>query len=60
MDLRHRDQILEGMGLTDQDLLDFVEVRGREVQFMRRVWEEVDSILNAMRFPRPDSTSGER
>ena len=44
-----RDRILENLGLVDQDLLDFVEVNGRDVQFMRGVWEEVDSIITEAR-----------
>ena len=47
--LEERDEILARMGLEDQDLLTFVEIRGREVQFMRKIWEEVDSILQDMR-----------
>jgi len=47
--LEERDEILARMGLEDQDLLTFVEIRGREVQVMRKIWEEVDSILQDMR-----------
>ena len=47
--LERRDQILESLGLDEDDLLDFVEARGRDIQFMRRVWEEVDSIMTERR-----------
>lgn len=47
--LEARDRILTGLGLTDEDLLRFVERRGRDVQFMRRVWEEVDSLMTSRR-----------
>lgn len=47
--LQERDRILADLGLVDQDLLDFVEVRGRDIQFMRRVWEEIDSVITVMR-----------
>lgn len=47
--LEDRDELLASLGLEDDDLLNFIEVRGKEVQFMRRVWEEVDSILQTMR-----------
>jgi hypothetical protein len=47
--LEERNRILADLGLVDQDLLDFVEVRGRDIQFMRRVWEEIDSIITVMR-----------
>jgi hypothetical protein len=35
--LEERDRILEEMGLVEEDLLKFVESRGRDLQFMRRV-----------------------
>ena len=47
--LERRDQILENLGLDEEDLLNFVEARGRDIQFMRRVWEEVDSIMTERR-----------
>lgn len=47
--LERRDQILENLGLDEEDLLNFVEKRGRDIQFMRRVWEEVDSIMTERR-----------
>lgn len=47
--LERRDQILGNLGLDEEDLLDFVEARGRDIQFMRRVWEEVDSIMTERR-----------
>jgi hypothetical protein len=47
--LERRDQILENLGLSEEDLLNFVEARGRDIQFMRRVWEEVDSIMTERR-----------
>jgi hypothetical protein len=47
--LEARDRILGGLGLTEEDLLQFVDRRGRDVQFMRRVWEEVDSIMTSRR-----------
>jgi hypothetical protein len=47
--LEERNRILAGLGLTEEDLLQFVDRRGRDVQFMRRVWEEVDSIMTSRR-----------
>jgi len=46
-----RDQVLYGLELEENDILKFVEVYGEDVQFMRRVWEEVDSIMTARRTP---------
>ncbi len=57
--LEERDELLATLGLQDEDLLRFVEVWGRDVQFMRRVWEEVDSILQSMReMPRAPDPRG--
>jgi len=49
LSLDDRDRILTDLGLEEEDLLHFVEARGRDVQFMRRVWEEVDSIMTERR-----------
>jgi hypothetical protein len=56
--LEDRDRILEDRGLREEDLLNFVEFRGRDVQFMRRVWEEVDSVISSKR--RPPDPPGQR
>jgi hypothetical protein len=57
--LERRDRILGELGLAEEDLLHFVEVRGRDVQFMRRVWEEVDSIMTERRgIPVPPGLRG--
>jgi len=47
--LEDRDRILGEMDLREEHLLDFVEAKGRDVQFMRSVWEEVDSLLTSRR-----------
>jgi len=44
-----RDRVLQELGLTEDDLIHFIEVHGRDAQFMRRVWEEVDSIITEKR-----------
>lgn len=51
MNLPVRNQILDRLGTEEEDLLQFVEVHGTDVQFMRRLWEEVDSIMEARRRP---------
>jgi hypothetical protein len=59
MTLEARDRVLEELGLTEDELIHFVEVNGRDVQFMRRVWEEVDSIITEKRgLPTPPSQRG--
>lgn len=51
MSLATRNQILDRLELEEEDLLHFVEVHGTEVQYMRSLWEEVDSIMDARRRP---------
>jgi len=59
LSLETRDRVLQELGLTEEDLLSFVEANGRDVQFMRRVWEEVDSIMTEKRgLPEPPSQRG--
>jgi hypothetical protein len=59
LSLETRDRVLQELGLTEEDLLRFVEVNGRDVQFMRRVWEEVDSLMTEKRgLPAPSTPVG--
>jgi hypothetical protein len=44
-----RDQILQDLGLTPEDLLTFVEVHGENVGFMFEIWEEVDARFRELR-----------
>ncbi len=44
-----RDSILDALGLTEEDLLQFVEVRGRNADLMKGVWEQVDSLMRENR-----------
>jgi hypothetical protein len=50
-----RDRILAELGLTPEDLLEFVETHGRDVQYMLEVWEEVDRNLETRRNAVSDS-----
>ena len=43
------DRILAEQGLTDQDLLDFVEAWGRDPVFMENLWTEVDDRMRESR-----------
>jgi hypothetical protein len=47
IDAQSRDSVLQSMGLTEEDLLHFVEVRGRNPQLMEGIWEQVDSLMRA-------------
>ena len=40
-----RAEVLERNGVTVEDLGRFVEVHGRDVEFMRDVWNEVEALL---------------
>ena len=47
--LEERDRILAELGLTPEDLIEFVEAHGRDLPFMQEVWEEVDHNLESQR-----------
>jgi hypothetical protein len=53
-----RERILSEQGVTQDELFTFIEVHGKEVEYMRDVWNEIEERLNEMR-TEPDS-SGER
>ena len=38
-----RDSILAVYDVTDQDLLDFVEIHGEDIEFMRDLWTEIEA-----------------
>lgn len=42
-------EILEARGVTEADLLDYVDVHGARLQFMVEVWAEIDDTLRALR-----------
>jgi antitoxin (DNA-binding transcriptional repressor) of toxin-antitoxin stability system len=44
-----RDSILTSHGITEQDLLAFVERHGRDVPMISEVWDSVDSKLRQRR-----------
>lgn len=44
-----RQRVLQDHGVTREDLLQFVEVHGQRVEFMRSVWDEVDERLRRAR-----------
>jgi hypothetical protein len=53
--LEERDRILEELSLTPEDLVDFVEAHGRDMDYMQKVWEEVDDNLETRRNAASDS-----
>ena len=42
-------EILESNGVTEADLLDYVDVHGARLEFMVEVWAEIDDTLRALR-----------
>jgi enamine deaminase RidA (YjgF/YER057c/UK114 family) len=59
--LAERDRVLQELGLTPEDLEEFVELHGTDPTFMYEVWEEVDTRFREMRStppppPRSDSS----
>ena len=55
---RERDRILEEHGVTEDELLAFVEAHGDDPTYMESVWSEVESRMDALQEPgrvRPDS-----
>ena len=40
-----RDSILAVYGVTGEDLLEFVDIRGEDVEFMRDLWAEIEGRL---------------
>lgn len=44
-----RAEILAANGVTEADLLEYVDVHGARVQFMVEVWAEIDDTLRSLR-----------
>lgn len=44
IDVATKDRLLEELGVTEDDLLRFVEVWGTDFELMQSVWQEVDSL----------------
>ncbi len=50
-------EILEAKGVTEADLLEYVDVHGARVQFMVEVWAEIDDTLRSLRTEQPAPAS---
>lgn len=46
-----RERVLAEHGVTEEDLLSFVEVHGRRIGFMSEVWSEVEERLEVREVP---------
>ena len=51
---QERERLLERHGIEPEDLLHFVEVHGRDVEFMSELWLEIDQKVNE-----PTAAAGE-
>lgn len=40
-----RDRVLERHGVSSEELLEFVEIHGRDLEYMEAVWDTVEAIL---------------
>jgi len=49
IDAAQRSEILARHGVTEAGLLAFAEVHGEDVDYMRAVWDQVESELDTMR-----------
>lgn len=47
--LEGRDSVLNALGLTEEDLLEFTEAWGEDSGMMLGIWEEVDSLMREER-----------
>jgi hypothetical protein len=56
--LEQRDDILDRHGVTEDDLLRFVEVHGQNAQLMHAIWDSIQSRIDHLRVPLPDSLEG--
>ncbi|MGB1658644.1 MAG: hypothetical protein ACPHO4_14990 [Longimicrobiales bacterium] len=41
-----RDSILDGFGVTEEDLMIFADVHAEELEFMRDVWNDVELLMD--------------
>jgi len=44
-----RERVMAERGVTEEDLLRFADVHGRDVTFMRDLWDDVEQRLDAMK-----------
>lgn len=52
---RQREEILARYGVTAQDLVDFVEFHGEDVEYMRELWTDIEVRLEVDSLPRTPS-----
>jgi len=55
--LEARNRILEDLGVTEDDLLNFAEVWGSDGEVMQEIWQEVDSLMREARRERAEDPS---
>lgn len=52
-----RAEVLERNGVTEEDLVAFVELHGEDVSLMQEIWDEIESRMDVAD-PTPDTVSG--
>jgi hypothetical protein len=52
-----RAEVLERNGVSEEDLLAFVELHGEDVSLMQDIWDEIESRMDAAR-PTQDTVPG--
>ncbi len=55
--LEARNRILDDLGVTGDDLLNFAEVWGSDGEVMQGIWQEVDSLMREARRERAEDPS---
>lgn len=51
---QQRTEILARHGVDEEDLLEFADVHGRDIQYMSDVWNEIDSLIQNANHPAAD------
>lgn len=51
LDDEARTEVLERHGVTEEDLLDFADAHGRDVDFLRSLWTEVEARMDSLASP---------
>jgi len=52
---RQREDVLARYGVSAEDMVEFVEYHGEDVEYMRELWSEIEVRLEVDSLPRADS-----
>jgi hypothetical protein len=59
LSIQARDSVLNEVGVTEEELLAFVDVWGRDADVMQSIWQELDSLMREDRRGRMGDPSNE-